>query len=132
MMSFGKHITTMEKREKIIEYEAGKGVVAKYIKSMDKKCEEVEQSLRENMDNDEFFDCDTAEQFIRTWYVIKYQLSAHERNLFCTYLACERDYKKTLEVFNGSNKNYKNVATLKQMMSLVRKKIREKEKQLRK
>lgn len=121
----------MEKREKIIEYETGKGVVAKYIKSMDKKCEEVEQSLRENMDNDEFFDCDTAEQFIRTWYVIKHQLSAHERNLFCTYLACERDYKKTLEVFNGSNKNYKNVATLKQMMSLVRKKIREKEKQLR-
>lgn len=122
----------MEKREKIIEYETGKGVVAKYIASMDKKCEEVEQLLRDNMDNDEFFDCDTAEQFIRTWYVIKNLLSANERNLFCTYLACERDYKKTLEVFNGSNKNYKNVATLKQMMSLVRKKIREKEKQLRK
>lgn len=99
------------------EYFIAKGLVADYIKSMDKVVEDNKR-LMQLYDDDvqtdelEYFDYNKALKFNRLWDVIKHDLPPTKRNLLLCFEACGEDYTKCLAFFNGNGMNYKNKATL--------------------
>ena len=121
MMYGGKHITTMEKKNK--EYEVAKGILADYLKEMNEIYQEFYNELMNGMDMDEEFEEQKTIKFIRTWDIINKDLKPEERNLFCTYQACGNKSQKCLEVFNGKGGNVKNIGTLRTMIYNIKKKI---------
>ena len=113
-----------------MDYKKGKKILEKYIKDEEEHC----RFLRETLDkyfNTPFdlpdfscIDMREAVVYLRTWELIK-ELPTDKRNILLTYCACDYDYKKTIEVFNGE-KGYKNVATLRVIIAYIRKILREK------
>ena len=114
------------------EYEIGKGMVADYIATMDsryllnlKEIEIYENSLWDYVPElGDKFDYYSALRFVRTWNIIKNDLSTSDRNLILCFLASDSNYEECLAWFNGRGKNIKNTATLRVMICNVRKKIR--------
>ena len=114
---------------KNIKYEQGKRLLEDYIKKteddivwLNEMCDRYNSTV---FDLPEFagFDYYKAVEFIRTWEIIN-ELPADKKNLFLIFCACEYDYKRTLEIFNNVGKTCKNIATLRVMISNVRKIIR--------
>lgn len=124
--------------QKNIEYSKGKKLLENFYSNMDKLIADLQTNIDiyENaIDNPDdvpelaLFSYSKAVKLKRTYSIIKNDLQPTERNLFCTYLACDYDYKKTLEIFNGENKGYKNIATLRVIIANIRKIIKEKYKE---
>ena len=113
MMIFG---TLMETN---IEYEKGKQILKEYIEKENNLYSWLKDMFNryENCPYDyspEFagFDYNSAIKFIRTWEIINNDLPIDKKNLILIYNACGGDNAKTLEIFNGTGKVYKNKATL--------------------
>lgn len=116
-----------------INYQEGKTKLEEYINEQT----EIYQSYKATMkrysetlfDLPEFegFDYQQALLFIRTWDIIQ-ELPTDKKNLFLTYCATGFNYKETLEVFNGK-RCYKNIATIRVLVSLIRKIIKDKYKE---
>ena len=127
-MNFG---LTMQKNK---EYEEGKKLLQTYIDETNMNVEwlkEMSNRYSATMyDLPDFagFNYSKAQKYIRTWEIIQ-ELPAEKMNMFLIYCACENDLTKTLEIYNGVGKGCKNVATLRVLISLVRKTIRERYKE---
>ena len=124
--------------QKNIEYSKGKKLLEKFYSNMDKLIADLQSNIDiydNAIDNPDdvpelaWFSYRKAVKLKRTYSIIKNDLQPTERNLFCTYLACNYDYEKTLEIFNGENKGYKNIATLRVIIANIRKIIKEKYKE---
>lgn len=115
--------------QKNISYEKGKQLLDDYIKSREKEivwlkemCDRYNNTV---FDLSDFggFDYNEAVIFIRTWEIIN-EFPTDKKNMFLIFCACDYDYKKTLEIFNGIDKGCKNVATLRVLISNIRKLIK--------
>ena len=115
-----------------VDYEIGKGIVADYIAKMDKICKRRIEELKiyENSMWDyvpelgENFDYYSTLRFVRTWNIVKNELSISDRNLILCFLACDSNYEDCLAWFNGHGRDLKNVASLRVLICLVRRKVR--------
>ena len=116
-----------------IKYEQGKAKLEEYIKEQNALYQWYKDTMvrysETVFDLPEFagFDYHEALFFIRTWDIIQ-ELPTDKKNLFLTYCATDYNYKETLEIFNGK-RCYKNVATLRVLIALIRKIIKEKYKE---
>lgn len=109
------------------EYEEGKRLVAKYIEDCDKLYAANKERFKDDMDLSELdYDDDlmTAINFNRIWEIINNNITAAERNLYITYLACEQNAHKTLDVFNGQGKGLKNIFVIRTMCFKIKEKIK--------
>jgi len=68
----------------------------------------------------ESFDINIAEKFVKTWETIQ-KMQPVQRNMLLCFICCDKDYNKTLQVFNGEGKNYKNVASLRVLVHNAKK-----------
>lgn len=113
------------------KYKEGKKLLEKYIKEQKEHCKFLEETLAKyastEFDLPDFACVDMREAiaYLRTWKLIN-ELPPKHKNLLLTFCACEYDYKKTLEVFNDVGREYKNVATLRVLITNIRKILREK------
>lgn len=112
----------MEK-QKNKEYEAGKKLVAEYIEKMNGIYKDTFQRLMNDMDEDSEFESIEAVKFIRTWDIIMNDITEYEKNLFCTYSACDSNAYKCLDIFNGKGNNIKNIFSIRAMIYTIKKKI---------
>ena len=121
-----------------IKYSKGKKLLEKFYTNMDKLIADLQSNIDiydNAIDNPDdvpelaWFNYRKAVKLKRTYNIILNDLQPTERNLFCIYLACNYDYEKTLEIFNGENKGYKNIATLRVIIANIRKIIKEKYKE---
>ena len=113
--------------EKNIKYEQGKRLLEKCIKQTDIHAEWLKDMCKnydENLPEYTGFDYQQAIKYMRTWDIIK-ELPTDKKNLFIIYVACDFNYKNTLAIFNDIGKGYKNAATLRVMISNIRKQIKE-------
>ena len=113
--------------EKNIKYEQGKRLLEKTIKQTDIHAEwfkDMCKNYDENLPEYTGFDYHQAIRYMRTWDIIK-ELPTDKKNLFIIYTACDFNYKNTLAIFNDIGKGYKNAATLRVMISNIRKQIKE-------
>lgn len=113
--------------EKNIKYEQGKRLLEKSIKQTDMYVEWLKDMCKnydENLPEYTGFDYHQAIAYMRTWDIIK-ELPTDKKNLFIIYVACDFNYKNTLAIFNDIGKGYKNAATLRVMISNIRKQIKE-------
>jgi len=117
--------------KKNIKYKEGKELMERYVTKTERYVESLQWMCDKyactDFDLPEFagFDYGKAIRYMRTWKIIQ-ELPVDKRNLWLVYLACETDYTKTLEVYNGVGQTCKNIATLRVMVSNVRKLIRSK------
>lgn len=116
--------------EKNINYELGKRILNKALKNttalyqwLKESCEKYENTLFE-LPELTGFNYEKAVKFIRTWDIVE-ELPADKKNLFVIFWSTGFNYKKTLEIFNGVGKGCKNVATLRVLVSNIRKIIKE-------
>lgn len=116
--------------EKNINYEQGKHLLQEYIQNTEQyikwlkeMCDKYDNTL---FDLPDFgaFDYEKAVKFIRTWEIIN-EFPTDKKNLFLIYCACEYNYTKTLAIFNDIGKGCKNAATLRVLISNIRKLIKE-------
>lgn len=120
--------------QKNMRYDEGKRLLEKYLEETNRNVEWLqymtEKYATSLCDTPEFvgFDYKKAQKYLRTWEIIQ-ELPAEKKNMLLIYCACENDLTKTLEVYNGVGKGCKNVATLRVLISLVKKTIREKYKE---
>ena len=120
--------------QKNMRYDEGKRLLEKYLEETNRNVEWLNEMCNRYSatmyDLPDFagFNYSKAQKYIRTWEIIQ-ELPAEKKNMFLIYCACENDLTKTLEVYNGVGKGCKNVATLRVLISLVRKIIREKYKE---
>lgn len=114
--------------KKIEEFEVYKGKLADYIEKMEALYNYYLEAIEfyNNQPTDyvaelgDSFDLVTAINFIKSWKTIQ-EMQPVQRNMLLCYVCCDCDYKKTLEVFNGEGKNYKNVASLRVLVHNARK-----------
>lgn len=113
--------------EKNIKYEQGKRLLEKTIKQTDIHTEWLKDMCKnydENLPEYTGFEYQQAIKYMRTWDIIK-ELPTDKKNLFIIYAVCDFNYKNTLAIFNDIGKCYKNTATLRVMISNIRKQIKE-------
>lgn len=116
-----------------IKYKQGKTKLEQYVKEQNDLYQWYKDTIQRYnetvFDLPEFagFEYNEAISFMRTWEIIQ-ELPTEKKNLFLTYCATDYNYKETLEVFNGK-RCYKNVATLRVLITLIRKIIKEKYKE---
>lgn len=117
--------------EKNIKYNEGKKILDKFITEtnslyewLKKTCERYNNSVFE-LPEFTGFNYEKAVKFINTWDIIN-ELPTEKKNMFLIYCATEFDYEKALEIFNGVGKGCKNVATLRVLITNIRKIIKEK------
>lgn len=109
------------------EYEAGKRLIAKYIEDCNNLYADNKQRFKDDMDLSEIDYDDslmTAINFNRIWEIINNDITAAERNLYITYLACEQNAHKTLDVFNGQGNGLKNIFVIRAMCFKIKEKIK--------
>lgn len=111
------------------DYKKGKKLLETYIKKQEAECKFLAETI-DKYQNSVFeipdiagVDINQAIVFLRTWKLIN-ELPTDKKNLLLVFCACRYDYKKTLEVFNGVGKGCKNVATLRVLITAIRKIIR--------
>lgn len=105
-----------------------KKLIADYIKTMDSlynEQKELQDLYNSDKLTDEYYDINKSLKFTRTWDIIMKDLDCAGRNLLLLFNVCESRYKETLEALVGFNIEYKNVATLRVMITRIRKKIKE-------
>lgn len=113
------------------KYDNGKKILEKYIKEQEEHCaflrESLDKYLNTPFDLPDFSCIDMREAvvYLRTWKLIN-ELPTNKKNLLLIFCACKYNYKKTLEVFNGVGKGCKNIATLRVLITNIRKLLRQK------
>lgn len=108
------------------QYEEGKQALEKYIAYMTSTYEYNKKMIEETKPDimeQSVYDVEEGKRFCKLWEVIQ-TLKTSDRNLILTHIINNKKPNKTLEVFNGIGGNYKNVGSLKAMISLIKKKIR--------
>ena len=114
-----------------LKYDDGKKILETYIEEQKEHCQFLEDTIKKyqntlfELPDVAGVDIKEALIYLRTWKIIN-ELPTEKKNLFLIFCACEYDYKKTLEVFNGVGKGCKNVATLRVLMTHIRKLLRQK------
>lgn len=116
--------------EKNINYEQGKKLLEEYIRKTESDIKWIKEMCN-RYNNTVFelpefagFDYYKAVEFLRTWEIIN-DLPADKKNLFLIFCACEYNYKNTLAIFNDIGKGCKNIATLRVLITNIRKLIKE-------
>lgn len=128
-MYFGRNM-----RKNTNEYEEGKELLNNYINEQEQLYQWLKETCVKYQDavfevpEFEGFNYYKAVKFIRTWDLIN-ELSMDKKNLFLVHCASGKKYEDTLKIFNGSGKEYKNVATLKVLITQIRNEIRKKYKE---
>ena len=126
-MNFG-HNMKMKINSK---YEDGKKTLDKYMTEQENYCNFLKETLNKYFntpfDLPDFsgFDMREAVVYLRTWELIK-ELPPDKKNLLLVFCACDYDYKKTLEIFNDVGKGYKNIASLRVIITYIRKILKQK------
>lgn len=114
-----------------IEYDNAKKLLEKYVKEHDELyqflevlCKKFDEAI---FDTPEFegFNYKKAKKYMRAWDVLK-EIPTEKKNLFLLFCATDFNYEKTLVFFNGTGNTCKNIATLRVMISKIRKIIRDK------
>ena len=109
----------------------GKKLLNDYIVEMEKEYELQKQYQLQYMNeelNDEWFDYNKSIRFTRTWDILmnkdEFLIDYPVRNMLLLYNACDCRTKETLEALTGFDTAYKNVSTLRVLITNARKKIR--------
>lgn len=110
-------------------YSIAKDRLAKYISELEDIYQFHLHEIQESENNAFLTDDEQAEiavsiQYCRTWEAIM-SLSPNDRNLFLLHQIMNRKPQKTLQIFNGIGGDLKNVSTLSSMITIIKRKIKE-------